>query len=106
MQVAERLDRSVDQALASLPVGHVVGVGDGLAAHRLDLVDDLLGRGAVVARPVDGAAEVVDDDLGAFLGEEECMLTTDAAAGAGDDGDASVKCSHGRETLARVEIDP
>ena len=85
----------VDQALAALPVGHVVGVGDGLAAHGLDLVDDLLGGRAVVARAVDGAAEVVDDDLGALGGEQQRVLAADAAARAGDDGDASVECSHG-----------
>ena len=41
---------------------HRVGVGDGLAARRRDLVDDELGGADIGARAVDGAAEVVDHD--------------------------------------------
>ena len=84
------------EALAALPVGDVVGVGDGLAAHGLDLVDDLLAP-AVRSSPdaVDGAAEVVDDDLGALRREQQRVLAADAPAGAGDDRDASVECTHG-----------
>ena len=79
----------VDQALRALPRRHAVAVGDGLAAHALDLVDHLLGRAEVAARAVDVAAEVVDDDLGAVGGQAERVLAPDAAAGAGHDGDTS-----------------
>jgi hypothetical protein len=44
VQVAERLDRGVDEALRALPRGDAVAVRDRLAAHALDLVDDLLRR--------------------------------------------------------------
>ena len=37
VEVAERVDRRVDEPLGALPVGDVVAVGDGLAAQRLDL---------------------------------------------------------------------
>ena len=56
--------------LAALGRGDRVGVGDGLAAGGLDLVDDVLGRALVAARAVDRAAEVVDHDQRAALGEQ------------------------------------
>ena len=71
--------------LAALRRGDGVGVGDGLAAGRLDLVDDQLGRAGVAARAVDGAAEVVDDDQRAALSEHQGVLPAEAAAGARDD---------------------
>ena len=51
VEIAEGLDRGVDEPLAALPVADVVGVGHRLAARRPDLVDHLLGRRAIVARP-------------------------------------------------------
>ena len=72
----------------------VVGVGHRLAPGRGDLVHHLLGRGAVVARAVDRAAEVVDHHLGPLGGEQQGVLASDAAAGPGDDRDPSVQCSH------------
>ena len=92
---AERLDRGVHHALAALPARDVVGVGDRLAAHLLDLVHDLLGRGAVVARAVGVATEVVHDDLRALSREEQRVLAADAATRARDDGDASIESAHG-----------
>ncbi len=86
VEIAEGFDGGVDEPLAALPVAHVIGIGQSLAAHLLDLVDDLLRRAAVVTRPVDGAAEVVHDDLGALAGKEQRVLAADAATGAGDDG--------------------
>jgi hypothetical protein len=91
VEVAERLDGGVDQALAAFPVGHVVAVGDGLAAHALDLGHDLLGRRETATRAVGGAPEVVHDDLGALGGEEEGVLTADAAPRPRDDGDPAVR---------------
>ena len=54
--------RGLHDRLAALGRGDGVGVGDGLAAGGLDLVDDQLGGAGVAAGAVDGAAEVVDDD--------------------------------------------
>ena len=85
----------LDQPLGAVEVGDVVAVGDGLAAHGLDLVDDLLGR-ARRRRPSPSivAAEVVDHDLGALGGELERVLAADAAARAGDDGHPAVADPH------------
>ena len=68
VDAAEGVDRRLHDRLAALGRGDRVGVGDGLAAGRLDLVDDQLGRAGVAAGAVDGAAEVVDDDQRAARG--------------------------------------
>jgi len=34
---------------------------------------------------------LVDDDLGSFLGEQECVFPPDAATGTGDDRNSSVE---------------
>ena len=85
VEAAEGVDGRLDEALGAVPVADVVAVGDGLAAHGLDLVDDLLRRALVGALAVHRAAEVVDDDLGAVVGQQQRVLAADAAAGAGDD---------------------
>ena len=72
-------DRLVDHALGAVPVGDVVAVGHRLAAHRLDLVDDLLGGADIVALAGAVAAEIVHHDLGAVLGQHQAMLAADAA---------------------------
>ena len=96
VEVAEGLDRGVDQALRALPRRDVVAVGDGLAAHARDLLDHLLGRAEIAAGAVDVAAEVVDDDLGALAGQAQRVLPPDAPARAGHDGHPSITESHVR----------
>ena len=64
------------------------------APGRGDLGDDLLRGPGVGPFPGVAAAEVVDDDAGALLGEQQRVLAADAAPGAGDDGDAAFQCSH------------
>ena len=94
VQVAVVLDGLADHPLSALPVGGVVEVGDGAAAERDDLVDQLLGGGAVVAGSVGAAPDVVDDDARSLTSEEERVLAADAAPCAGDDRDSSVQRSH------------
>jgi hypothetical protein len=96
VEITERADRRVHHPLRPLPVGHVVVVRDGLAARRRDLGDDLLGRRRVAPTAIRRAAEVVHDDLGPFGGKEQRVLAADATRRTGDDGDASVECSHCR----------
>ena len=91
VEIAERLDRGVDEALRTFPVGDVVAVDDRLATTGADLLDHLLSRGDVGPGAVVRRAEVVDDDLGTFGGEVQGMLAADAAPGAGDDRNASVE---------------
>src|SRR5581483_9593147 len=94
------LDGGLDHPFAALPLGDVVGVGDRLAAHVLDLGDHLLRGGAVVAGAVGRSAEVVDHDFGALGGEKEGVFTADAAPCAGDDRDPAVKLTHRQRTVA------
>ena len=75
----------------ALEVGDAVVVGDGLAAAALDDVDDLVGGRLVGTLAGDRAAEVVDDDLGAVVGEHDRLAPPDAAAGTGDDRDLAVE---------------
>ena len=100
------VDGRVDQPLGPLPVGDVVAVDDRLAAQRHDLGDDFAGRAVVRAGTVVGAAEVVDDDLGALGGEQQRVLATDAAPGSGDDRDASLECSHEPGTVVAMRGPP
>ncbi len=90
IQAAEGVDGLVDEVLAAVPAGDVVGVGDGLPARGFDLVDDGLGGAGRGPRAVAAAAEVVDDDLGALLGEQLRVFAADAVASPGDDDDASL----------------
>ena len=94
VEVAERLDRLVDEPLRTVPVRDAVDVGDGLAAHRDDLVGHLLGGRAVGALAVGVPAEVVDDHLGALGGEEQRVLAAEPASGPGDDRHATVQRAH------------
>ncbi len=55
VEPAERVDRGLHEALRACPVGDVVGVRDGLAAERVDLVDDVL-RGPGARRRVPSRA--------------------------------------------------
>ena len=92
VEVAERLDRRVDQPLGALPVGDVVAVDDRLAA-QVALISATTCWAGVASPPVAvvGAAEVVDDDLGALRGEQQRVLAADAASRSGDDRDATVE---------------
>ena len=74
----------------AVEVGHVVAVGDRLAARGPDLVDHLAGGPGAAAGAVELAAEVVHDDPGALAGELEGVGPAEPAARAGDDDDASV----------------
>ena len=94
VEVAERVDGLLDEPASAVPVGDVLPVDDRLAAHGADVVDRLLGGRGVGAATLLVAAEVVDDDLGALAREEERVLPTEPPAGAGDDGDPTVQCTH------------
>jgi hypothetical protein len=90
VEAAEDVDGLADDALAALPRADVVGVGDCRATGGDDLIDHLLGRAGVATAAVPGAAEVVDDHVGAVSRQHQCVLAAEAAAGPGDDGDAPV----------------
>jgi hypothetical protein len=83
VDLPELVDRLLDELVGDVLVREVAGEGDGLA---LDLAGCLLG---------DVAVEVVDQDLGALLGEQLGGRPADAASRAGDDRRLAVKYSHG-----------
>ena len=99
VEAAERVDRGVHQAAGALPVGDVVGVGDGLAARRDDLVDEELRGRAVGTGSLARDAEVVHDDARAFTREQACVLAADAAPGAGHDHDPPFADARQRDSL-------
>ena len=90
------VDRALHQPARALEVGDVLAVGDRLAAHRADLVDDLTRGPGARSVAVDLGTEVVHHDLGALVRELECVAAADAAARAGHDDDASVADPHQR----------
>ena len=72
IEAAELVQCGADDVFGGVVACHAVGVGDGLAAGRLDFIDDGLGRAGIGAGTVDLTAEVVDDDGSAFVGEKNC----------------------------------
>ena len=100
VEAAEGVDRLLHHRRGLLEVGDVGAVGDGLAAQRLDLGDDLVGDLGGRALAGAGGAEVVDHDLGALPGELEGVGAADAATRSGDDRDASFEdAGHGSPSV-------
>ena len=82
VELAEGVDGLLHHGAGLLEVGDVGAVHHGLAAHRLDLGDHLVGRARVGAAAVGLGAEVVDDHRRALAGQHQRVLAPDAAAGA------------------------
>ena len=82
---------ALDHVLGGGEVGDVVVVRDRLAAGRNDLVHHRLGRCRVRALAGERAAQVVDDDLRAGLGQGQSVLAADPPARAGDQRNLSVQ---------------
>src|SRR5262249_18450359 len=72
-----------------------VGVCDGPAAMRLDLLDDPQGARARRVTPVDRHAVVIDHDTGARRGQAQRHSTTDAATRPRHDRHFPVQEPHG-----------
>src|SRR5690606_14501063 len=96
IEPSEGLERRVDHRGGAGGIRDVVSVGHGLAARRFDLVDHLLRRPDLAAGAVLRTAQVVDHDLRAFGGEQQCVLPADAPARARDQRDLPVQASHSR----------
>ncbi len=84
-------DRPVHERLCPGFGGHVMVVGHGLAASADDLGGGRGSRLGISAVATHGPAEVVDDDSGTPLGEQQRIGAADAASRAGDDRDASLE---------------
>lgn len=76
----------VNQAFRSFPFTDILVVGDGLATGGEDFFHDALCRGIIHAAPVAVAAKIIDNDLGAVLGQHKGIFTADAAPRARYDG--------------------
>ena len=94
VDLAERVDGRLHDALSAVELRDRVVARDGLASERLDLLAHLR-RGVLFRAPaVDAAADVVDDDARAFAGHAQHELAADPASGPGDDGDPTVQQPH------------
>src|SRR5262249_38241357 len=94
IELAEGVDRGLDDVLGAGALGDVVEARDRLAAGGPDLRADLLGHRLAFTGDAAGTAEVVDDALGALLGEENRVRAADSTAGAGDRTNLSAEKSH------------
>ncbi len=99
---AERLDRGVDHLPGRVEVGDVAVVGNRVAAPLLDELHDGVGILLAGAVAPNRAAEVVDHDLGAVLGQFERVAAPDAVRRTGDDGDLPVEQSHASDATSDV----
>ena len=84
VEPAELGDSLQHNAFRAAPGRDVLGASDGGAAGGNDLFHHVARRAAVGAIAGVVAAEVVDDDLGPFPGEQQCVFAPDATARAGD----------------------
>jgi hypothetical protein len=79
VDLAEMIERRLHYGRGGGGFGHCIEVRHRRAAFLPDQLHYLLDGTAALAAAVGGAAEIVDDHLGAFGGGEQCDLTTDAA---------------------------
>ncbi|MCY1445465.1 hypothetical protein D9M71_619800 [compost metagenome] len=83
VDAAKRIEGRLDDAIAKVRGRHVTDAGGGIAAQGTDFGNHFFGRCLV---------QVVDDDLGALLGEFQRNAAADATAGTGNDRDFAFKC--------------
>ena len=81
----------LNNTLAAFHGAHRVVVGHGFATGGLDLLDYGVGGRAACALSVDGAAQVVDHDLGAAFGQIQGIGAAHAASRARNNRNFSVK---------------
>ncbi len=91
VNLAPFVDRLVENGLTAFHGGHVIAVGDRLAAVGDDVVHDLLGRADGPAAAVTCAAQIVDQHFAAFGAEQPCIGRAQTVASPGDDCNFSVE---------------
>jgi len=91
VELAKRVDRGLDDALAALHRGHAIGICDRLAAGGADFCGHLSRDALVGAFAEHVRAEVVDYNLCAFGREQDRLRAPDSAARAGYDCDLAVE---------------
>ncbi|MNN91305.1 hypothetical protein D3C81_2094030 [compost metagenome] len=85
MHFTECHQGGIDDALRRLKGGDVVVIGDGLATGSADFPGHVLGG---------VAADVIDQHIGTFGGERQCVGAAQAATGTGDDHGTAFTDSH------------
>ena len=91
VDLAPGVDGRLDDVRGPLPVGDAVEVGDSFSSGVLDLLAYLLRGGVSGPGTVEGAAQVIDHDLGHAAGKEQGVFPTQAAAGPGHCCDAVIE---------------
>src|SRR3984893_14795594 len=91
VELAEVVQRALDDALGGLEIADALEVGDRLAAEAADFLDNVLGRRTRLAGSLETAAEIVDHDLGSLPGQQQRFCAADTASSACDDRDFPIK---------------
>ena len=94
VDLAELVDRGLDDVGGAFGFGDGVVVGDGTTACVTDLLDHLVGHGRSGTGAVARSAEVVDDDAGTLAGERQRILAPESASCARNDDDTILHSWH------------
>ena len=102
VDLAELVERGLDDVLGTLGLGHAVVVGNRTSTGVFDLLDDVVGHVVSGAGAVTRTTEVVDHDAGAFFGEGQRVLAAQTSTGSGDDDNAILHSGHEDSYLSIV----
>src|SRR5208337_5549577 len=94
IELAEFLDRLVDEALAAFDGGDIHVIGNGVAARGLDFLDHVVGGRLSLLLARDRDPKIVDYYCASLRGECPRDAAADAATAAGDSGYFSVELAH------------
>ena len=94
IELAEFLDRLVDEAFAAFDAGDIHVIGNRVAARGFDFLDHVVGGRLRFLLPRDRDAKIVDYHCASLRGECPRDAAADTAATAGDGGYFSVELAH------------
>jgi hypothetical protein len=94
VDLAELVERGLDDVLRARSLGDAVVVGNGASAGVLDLLDDIVGHVVSGTGAVAGPTEVVDHDARAFLGEGQRVFAAQATTGSRNDDNTILHSRH------------
>ncbi len=91
VELAEVVQRALDDALGGFEIANALEIRDRLAAEAADLLDHVLGWRTRLTGAVEVAAEIVDHDLGPLFGQQQRFFAANTASGACNDRDLPIK---------------
>ena len=94
VELAEFLDRLVDEALAAFDGRDIHVIGNCVAARGFDFLDHVIGGRLRFLLPRDRDAKIVDYNCASLRGECPRDAAADTATAAGDGGYLSVELAH------------